>query len=176
MSQTFLDENPPMILDATCSDKRRWPKFASVRLDIRREVFPDIQADACCLPFRDRVFDAIYVDPPWVKDGGKESKALWELREAAPLGGRFGGFTKRNQFLKFIFGINCEFERCLKSEGRIHMKIGWHPSGSSNGSLLSKHGDIQYLSNFEVEQEIIRPSNLGWSDCMTSWLTMRPKP
>ena len=165
-----------MILDATCSDKRRWPKFATVRMDIRREVEPDVQADATHLPFREGIFDRIYVDPPWVKDGDEKSRALWVARKAAPLGGRFGGFTKRNQFLKFIFGINHDFRVCLKSSGRLYMKIGWHPSGASNGSLLSKHNDISYLSNFYIEQEIVKPSSLGWSECNTSWLTMRPKP
>lgn len=35
------------------------------RLDIRESMVPDVRADGRALPFKDGVFDAILIDPPW---------------------------------------------------------------------------------------------------------------
>ena len=61
MSQATLTENAPITLDATSSRhvKTSWPRYASLRMDIRKEVKPDIVADARFLPFRDGVFAAV---------------------------------------------------------------------------------------------------------------------
>lgn len=63
-AQTTLTKDAPMILDATCSFYRNWPLHATLRMDNRAIVGPDIVADAQFLPFRDGVFDQIYCDPP----------------------------------------------------------------------------------------------------------------
>ena len=42
----------------------RWPRYASIRMDVRKNVGADIVADARFCPFRDGVFDKVYCDPP----------------------------------------------------------------------------------------------------------------
>src|SRR2546428_12542805 len=117
MSQTFLTENPPMILDSTCSDKKIWPRFASLRMDIKREVNPDIIADASWLPFRNRIFDAIYCDPPhMIKPDGE--KGFWGKRGDDMK--RFGWWKTKSHWFKFLYLTNTEFLRCLKSSGFLY--------------------------------------------------------
>ena len=36
-----------------------------IRVDLRREVLPDVVADGCALPFADASFDAVLIDPPY---------------------------------------------------------------------------------------------------------------
>ena len=82
MSQTFLDENPPMILDATCSYGRIWPAHATVRIDIRPETKPDFVMDNTNLNFPDAFFDEIYYDPPHVfRRGSLMAWASWLANE-----------------------------------------------------------------------------------------------
>lgn len=64
MKQTTLTKNPPRILDATCSFFRVWPKHATIRIDIRPEVKPDIVGDIKKTNFPGHCFDEIYLDPP----------------------------------------------------------------------------------------------------------------
>ena len=60
MTQTSLDTTGKIILDATCSYARIYPKFATIRIDIRPQTKPDIVMDAKDLKFIDNYFDEIY--------------------------------------------------------------------------------------------------------------------
>ena len=53
MKQMSLDNTGKMILDATCSYARVWPKHATIRIDIRPQTKPDIVMDATELKFSD---------------------------------------------------------------------------------------------------------------------------
>ena len=41
------------------------PETPGVRVDIRREVMPDVVGDGTALPFSDNSFDAVLIDPPY---------------------------------------------------------------------------------------------------------------
>lgn len=36
-----------------------------IRIDLNKEVIPDIIGDAHCLPFKDNIFDLVILDPPY---------------------------------------------------------------------------------------------------------------
>src|SRR2546426_10784868 len=123
MSQTFLTENPPMILDATCSYTRKWPRYATIRIDIRPETKPDIEMDNANLQFPDGYFDLIYYDPPHVIRRGSDLKwmewfkryrRLHESRTSPGFFERYGSWESKEAFLQNIIGVNQEFYRCLK--------------------------------------------------------------
>jgi hypothetical protein len=43
-----------------------------VRVDVRRAAAPTLQADGRALPFRDGVFRAVLIDPPWSKEYARD--------------------------------------------------------------------------------------------------------
>lgn len=47
-----------------------WPQ--EVKLDIRRDVTPDVVGDSAWLPFRDKVFDLVLADPPYTKEDARK--------------------------------------------------------------------------------------------------------
>ena len=183
-SQTFLDENPPMILDATCSTLRLWPKKATIRIDIRPEVKPDMVMDARELQFPDHTFDEIYCDPPHVIDKrGLFRKPKFSRSFASRnrnLGpeymtdlyihnmARFGVWKSRGEWLDFVKRTDSEFYRCLKSSGELHYKIC-----ESGKSESIRRTEIDGYAHFIVTKEKITRSPTGNP---TYWLTMRPKP
>lgn len=180
-AQTYLTENPPRILDATCSFSHagqrtpRWPAHASIRMDVRKVVKPDLVADARFLPFRDGVFSAIYCDPPHLMRKGVSSSLIARRR----LEGRmrpdpwtlYGSWPSRNDWLDFVRRANPEFARCLNPKGRLHYKVT-----DNHGKRDTKAADVE-TPHFEVESRVITKSrsNLG-NGPPVHWLTMKPKP
>ena len=177
MSQTYLDENPPMILDATCSYFRTWPRYATLRMDIRREVKPDIVASATHLPFRDNIFDSIYCDPPHLMRVGLTG--LQEMKRKRLLGGwsaltpfeRYGFWKTQKEWLGFVRESGPEFARCIKESGSLHYKIT--DNIEPRNPRLS---DLAAMPFSTVRDRVSKSeSNLG-NGPRVHWLTMRPKP
>lgn len=166
-TQTYLTENPPIILDATCSTKKIWPRYASLRMDIKRDVHPDICASAAYLPFRDRVFQEIYCDPPHMirHDLGKYPYTSFARNME-----RFGAWKDRKEWECFLDRFNHEAARTLKQEGQLRFKLAYGAD-----PRIAKRDDLNRLSAFEITKERITNAIAPFSNNKTSWLTMRPK-
>ena len=133
--QTTLTEDAPIILDATCSFSRIWPRYATLRMDIRRIVKPDIVASATHLPFRDGTFDQIYCDPPHIIyqfDPTNDSKKVSTFRPRYvrfkehvrfDMAIRFGFWKTKAEWDNFVDKSGPEFARALKPDGRLFYKI-----------------------------------------------------
>ena len=174
MSQTFLDENPPMILDATCSYGKIWPRYATVRIDIRPEVHPDLVMDAKALQFPNHYFDEIYCDPPHMfrKTDISLEAIIAHRRRSGRLSAnsfkRYGFWHSRAEWLDFLDKTNIEFARCLKPNGTLHYKI---LDGATKVYEVEVHMD-----KFEIVKRIITKTKSNYGHGKVHWLTMRPKP
>jgi hypothetical protein len=179
-SQTTLTENAPMILDATCSDKKIWPRYASIRMDVRKEMVPDVCADARFLPFRDEVFQRIYCDPPhFIRSDARMENMKASFfssvnRKRYPHDhwmnsmARYGYFPSREAWNDFIRATNQEFARCLRSSGDVEYKITDGPKRDMTtlAELLSG------MSAFGVIKDRVTLSPFGKKP--VHWLTMKP--
>lgn len=164
-----------MILDATCSFKRIWPKHATIRIDIRPEVKPDIVMDAKDLKFVDNYFDEIYVDPPHWFRKGKMSPRIKQVRR---LSGRrtpdaftrYGWWPSQKEWFDFIDATNKEFYRCLKKSGRLYYKI-------TEAKGCTKPLDlVERMTNFELIEDKISKTNSNFtSKGIVHWLTFKVK-
>ena len=185
MSQATLTEDPPMILDATCSTgiRNRWPKFASLRMDVRAEVGPELIADARFMPFRDGSIHKIYCDPPHAIGAGKNSAFLRQQKfsrwfssvnrdrygsdnYAANLR-RFGNWKTKEEWLQFVEATNSEFFRCLGPDGELHYKL------CEMRYRTVALADLDLMTNFTIAQKKLTHSK--WGRNPTYWLTMQPK-
>ena len=184
MSQTFLDENPPMILDATCSFGKIWPRFASLRMDVRRIVKPDICASATHLPFREGVFDEIYCDPPhliYAFDPTNDSKKVSTFRPGYvrfrehirfDMAIRYGFWRTKEEWNEFVEKSGPEFARALKSSGLLHYKI----TDDRDRRQRVSHKHLSSMPFLIVEDKITRSKSHQKRGAMVHWLIMRPKP
>lgn len=139
--QETLTENAPILLDSTCSEAKMWPRFATLRMDIRREAAPDIIASAAALPFRDGIFSIIYCDPPFTirerrRNLGHSDHGFILRME------RFGLWKTRSNWENFLAAINQEFKRALAPRGHVEFKIS-----DLKEDVHSK--DLAIMSNFD---------------------------
>jgi hypothetical protein len=187
--QLTLTEETPRILDATCSygmdrrpTKRRWPQYASIRIDIRPETKPDIVMDNTDLRFPDHYFDQIYYDPPHVIRRASDLKWLiffqnyrkeHESRKSPGFFDRYGSWRSKEEFLENIKGVNREFYRCLKPDGRLFVKLGVEWSKRTRCITLREF--LDRMTNFEIlkDRVTISRSNLGKN--RVHWLTAKPR-
>lgn len=170
--QTALTESPPIILDATCSYGRRWPRFETIRIDIRPEVHPDFVMDAKHTNFPDYHFDEIYCDPP-------------HIVRKSPLSGmediyqRYGWWKSRSEWIDFLRQTNIEFFRILKLDGVLHYKItdGATFKGETGGATHLREL-IREMTNFEITKDRITESknHVLKSKSKVHWLILKPKP
>jgi tRNA G10 N-methylase Trm11 len=179
MSQTFLDENPPMILDATCSYSRRWPNHATFRIDIRPEVHPDFVMDAKELKFPDAFFDEIYCDPPHMIRANLNVESIKKSRRLKgykwgnhDMFDRYGLWNSRADWLGFLRATNWEFHRCLKLTGLLHYKLC---VGRKDNVTLAEL--LEEMTSFTIIDTKVRPSktNVSFSKSRVYFLTMKPK-
>ncbi len=180
-AQTFLTENPPMILDATCSFYRNWPSHATdgLRMDNRLVVEPDICADATALPFRDHSLDRVYLDPPHMirKDPMILRDDISQIRRR--LSGRlsegdltrYGFFRSKQDWWAFLDAVNSEIPRVLKSDGLSFWKLTF---GKDSRNI--KESDLSRLNNLMVIERRITKSRKPNSKNSVHWLTLKPKP
>jgi hypothetical protein len=161
LSQETLTENAPLILDSTCSymhidfsHGKRFPEFASIRMDKRRIVRPDIVADARFLPFREGVFDTIYCDPPHLFRKNPDISTL--VRHNHSTGRvtpssfeRYSFWKSREEWYDFLERTDQEFARTLKPKGKLNYKIS---NGKSSG--LTKLSDLDRMRHFEITRKI----------------------
>lgn len=139
-----------LILDATCSALRKWPVEADVRIDVRPETKPDIIADDRFLPFRAKVFESIYCDPPHILYAGKNT---WAKGIGGVMVQRFGYWKTRGDWHDYLDKTNVEFARVLTSRGTLYYKI---LDGRGGGSTRLK--DLERLTNFKIILDIDEPS------------------
>lgn len=182
LRQQTLTATAPMILDSTCSYARKWPKFATIRIDNRPETHPDIVMDNTNLQFPDAYFDAIYYDPPHVIRRGSNLKWLeWfkkyrrqhESRTSPGFFERYGWFESKTSYLENISGVNREFFRCLKPTGSLFCKIGveW---GHKTRCITYEEFHSR-MTNFEVVKDRITLSKSNLGRNQVHWLTMVPR-
>jgi|SRR6185312_54215 len=171
--QRTLTSNAPMILDATCSFSKNWPKHATIRIDIRPECKPDIVMDAKDLKFPDNYFDEIYCDPPHYV-GNKSNLTMVKLhhrlkgRTSPDPFTRYGWWNNNDDWFDFIKNTNIEFHRCLKPNGRLFYKIT-----ESNG--CTKPLDlIERMLNFKMFKDEVKSTKSGYRSGKTHWITFIP--
>lgn len=147
IKQTSLSNNAPMILDATCSFRKNYPKFATIRIDIRPETNPDIVMDAKDLKFTDNYFDEIYCDPPHLKRKGEHKTESFKRRltgRTSPgFWKRYGSWENKEQWLEFVEKTNIEFSRCLKPKGILNYKI-------TDSPIIKYEEFISKMTNFKI--------------------------
>ena len=122
----------PIVVDTTCSTKRRWPKFADIRVDVNPEVHPDVVADTRHLPFPDNSVGVLYCDPPHMVKSYKNHSAL--IDESTYIGlslgtrkivegyRRFSMWNGMEEYRSWLRLTAVEFYRVLKSGGVVHYK------------------------------------------------------
>lgn len=171
--QTTLTGNGPMILDATCSFSKIWPKIASIRIDVRPECNPDIVMDAKSLKFPNNYFDIIYCDPPhYIHKGNltriKQVRRLSGRRSPDPWT-RYGFWNNNEEWFDFIEKTNKEFSRCLKPNGILYYKIT-ETSGCTKPKDL-----IERMSSFEVIEDKTEPTKKGFRNGKIHWIIFKIK-
>ena len=178
MSQTFLDENPPMILDATCSRRKIWPAHATLRMDFRVEMKPELVADDRALPFRSSSLDGIGCDPPHHIVKTINFDSLRAARKRGPHKGKpimwedYWYWPTRAEWLDFIAKTNNEFARALKPDGILQYKI----TDSPNPRSVHLAELLKGMTNFEVVNHTVTPSRSRTDKrSFVHWLTMKLK-
>lgn len=150
-----------MILDATCSFAHVWPAYATLRMDIRREVGPDLVADARFLPFRDGVFDEIFLDPPHIF-----GRCIY-IHDKMD---RYGSFKNGRAWKEFAKSATAEAARVLAPGGSVHYKI----TETEDSRLKVKHIPTDSL---QISRHRITKSKSNRTDKFNvHWLTMKPTP
>lgn len=167
-----------MILDATCSFARNWPKHATIRMDIRPIVKPDVVGDIKKTNFPDNYFDKIYMDPPHMirKDDMIMPHDIMTIRRR--LSGRrspgditrYGVFRNRKEWLDFIDKTNIELLRIIKPDGKIFGKYTF-----GNDKRYIKREDLEGYTNFTIIEEKRTKSKKPGSKNFVHWITFIPK-
>lgn len=174
--QSTLTNNPPIILDATCSFFRIWPRHATIRMDVRPEVKPDIVGDIRKTNFPSYYFDEIYLDPPHMirKDNPEHAFAHDKMSIKRRLSGRrtphafdrYGTWKTKKEWLEFLESINIELKRILKPGGKVRFKIT-----CGEDRRIIKREDMDRLTNFQVLKEKITKSKYPGSKNQVHWIT-----
>jgi len=109
-----------------------------IKIDLKREVKPDVIADAHSLPFRDNIFDAVICDPPYSN----------EINES------LYGVTVKLKYTQWVK----EAERVLKPNGFLVLyHIRWLPRPKSCSYwmrvilLVSQHHLPRVVGIFQKE-------------------------
>lgn len=183
MKQLTLTNQSPIILDGTCSFKhsrtKRWPAHATIRMDIRPEVNPDVVGDIKRTDFPNHYFDEIYLDPPHMirkdpfmlgHDIRTIRRRMGRINSDTPNSfHRYGFFKTRDEWMEFVRMTNQEVFRILKPGGKFHYKATF---SKDNRYILRK--DLDEYTNFVVIKEKITNSRINPQN-KVHWLTMIPK-
>ena len=183
-AQTTLTEDAPLILDATCSFAKIWPRYASIRMDIRRIVRPDIVADARFMPFQNGTFNKIYCDPPhiiYAFDPTNDSKKTSTFRPRYvrfrehirfDMAIRFGFWKSRDEWADFVAKSGPEFVRILKEQGLLHYKIT--DDGDRRQRVSHKH--LSEMPFVTIQDKVTRSKSNSRRRNKVHWLVLKPKP
>ena len=165
-----------MILDATCSIKRIWPKVADVRMDISPLAHPDVVGDCKRLPFADESFDSVYCDPPHLT-GKAGIKRVMDPQKTTPTFARYSRFENPAAWIRFVHAATNEFYRVLKPHGFLRWKL---PDGSRSHGTMVHYADA-FDPRFGTVADISVPSKgpfsrlnvvRGHRPCMIHYLTL----
>ena len=181
-AQTTLTEDAPLILDATCSSERIWPRYATVRIDIRPEVHPDIVMDNTKLQFADASIGIIYYDPPHVIRRTQDLKWMQHFKELRRKNGRtspsfferFGYWESKAAFIQNLDGVNKEFYRCLKPTGELRCKISVESGHKTRCITVEEF--FAHMNNFILVKDKTSKSKSNLGKNVVHWLVMKPKP
>ena len=152
-----------LVVDTTCSSKRRWPKFADIRLDVNPEVHPDIVADTRHLPFPDDFVGVLYCDPPHMVKSYKNHSAL--IDDSTYIGlspatqkivdgyRRFSIWNGMGDYRLWLYETAAEFYRVLKPGGVVHYKTT--DGRRSHGTTICVDDALEAFrhSGFEVVED-----------------------
>ena len=172
-----------MILDSTCSFDKRWPRFATLRMDIRAETKPDIVADDRHLPFRDSAFDQIYCDPPhYIRKGPpfilwhdltfiQKMKAKRALQGRQSMGdfARYGWFQSKAEWMDYLTAVDLEFSKALKVNGELILKLTTGPD-----TRLIHLVDLELAAHLKLKEDKSRKSNGSKRRNSVHFLTFSP--
>jgi len=163
-----------MILDSTCSYKRRWPSHATIRIDNRPETNPDIVMDAKDLKFPNNYFDIVYCDPPHIYRKSSDltnynaKRRLLRGSHGMSLLQKFSFWQNEKDWLEFINKTNKEFYRCLKPNGLLYYKM------TENKSCTDPDDLIKRMTNFKLINDRIEKSKTNFnkkSPSKVHWMT-----
>lgn len=180
MKQTTLTNTPPMILDSTCSFGRNWPRHATIRMDYRPEVKPDVVGDIRKTNFEDNTFDKIYCDPPhmirkdpWVIGSHEQKMKMMRRRMIGRTSPdqftRYSFFKTRDEWIDFLEKINNEMFRILKPGGLAIFKLTF----SAKDSRYIKRKDMNLMTNFKLIDEKKVKSKIKGSKNFVHYITLR---
>jgi hypothetical protein len=143
-------------------------QLGDIRLDYDLDVYPDVRGDMARLPFPDKSFDSVLIDPPYNSVFQVMHDMLNELHRVArrrilfqhwfsPIN-KWGQFKKANRFelreLTAVIdpgfekntGLTYQFREDPKSENFILVeKYAWQPR--------TYFGRMQFISIFDIEPE-----------------------
>ena len=159
-------------LDACCGYRHMWKNKNTsnvIFIDIKREVKPTIVASAKHLPFRDKIFDKIYCDPPHIIRSDTKNMKLGQTH--SDFAKMYGSWKNRSEWIAFVGRTNIEFKRILKDNGILWYKItsgGWQ-----NVDIL----DLNYMDNFKIIEKRIFPTKgkMIWKKSITYEVILKIK-
>jgi hypothetical protein len=82
MLDFYPHKRPKLILDATVNTGRFWvgSERNILGIDINAKFKPDVIADNCRMPFKDRCFDVVVYDPPHIPNQGSDKSKDFNTR------------------------------------------------------------------------------------------------
>lgn len=148
----------------------------SIRMDVRREVRPDIVADARFMPFRTGVFKKVYSDPPHLIrksevnfESTKRSRRRHRRYGRMSMFERYGWWKSREQWLDFARRTNDEFALILRPDGELHYKL-------SDALRSTRIAELEQAStNFTITSHRTTKSHVHHESAATvHWLILKP--
>lgn len=123
-----------MILDATAGNQIMWKDKQNsniIFIDVQKrlERKPTLFADNSNSPFRDKIFDTIFYDPPhaWNWDSiifGSPDAESWNKKDGRKIPTYYGmeRYNSRMELVAHIWKAQKEFYRILKDDGLLWLK------------------------------------------------------
>jgi hypothetical protein len=144
-------------LEPCCGARREWKSIKplnTIHGDKLIEVAPQIVLDFTNLPFRDNSFDQLFWDPPHLirNDVKHFNKAYL----------KFGNWKTRKEWISALEHVNVEFFRVGRPKAVLFTKII-----DGKDRRVTKIKDLDLLTLWEISEQSIRPSSVGWSTCNT---------
>ena len=152
-----------MILDATAGNRTMWrckhsKNIIYIDIEKRLEVKPTIFCDNTRTPFRDKVFDTIFYDPPhfyndkgsyYVYPDAESFQKKWKGYGRIPR--YYGGdkYKTKAQLMRHIIEAGREFYRILKDDGLLWLK--WNESHIPLATILHLLEDWNELLRIYVK-------------------------
>lgn len=171
-----------MILDINGGNQTMWEykdfkEILHIDMEKKLTIKPDIFCDNRQTPFRDKVFDTIFADPPhFFNDKGsfyaipdKETfKEKWKGYGEVPR--YYGGdkYKTKTDLLRYVSAEGKECYRILKDDGILWLK--WNETYVSINTVMAFFDDWNILLELPI-----RLSNPNRTDAQTYWVCLCKK-